>query len=463
MDKNKFEAFANEQIEQHKIPGTMIAIHKNGTDMYERGFGYRDGEQKLSVTSQTVFGIGSITKSMTCVAILQLQEAGKLSVHDSVLTYLLEFKTPDEAKTKQMTIHHFMTHSSGIPPLPTLFYANKNSMEMEGSIEQFKAMGMEWDDEQTAIDTNEDLFTFLAEQDYKLLGEPGQYMSYSNDAYALLGIIIERVSGRNYTEYMKEHLFNPLGMNNTFFSPEEIKDQNEVTLLYTTEPSGDEVEIAASSLWWDAPAMYAAGYVKSTADDMLRYGELFSNDHPTVLTQESINAMIFPHIQMQPGVYYGYGWMVSPDYYGTTLIEHSGGIKGVSASFAILPKKGIKGVCLTNIAGAPANPILMGGLNLASERDPNENYLQYEDYEWSNEERQLLQGNYVSKEGNNVEIKEQDEQLVVVSYGMELPARSVGPQQMTVQFHGQETYIEGIYIDQEIKRISFGGRQLIKR
>ncbi|WP_252312806.1 hypothetical protein [Sinobaca sp. H24] len=73
-----------------------------------------------------------------------------------------------------------MTHSSGIPPLPTLFYANKNSIEIEGSKEQYEAMGITWDEEKGSIETNADLLAFLADLDYTLLGEPGQYMSYSN-------------------------------------------------------------------------------------------------------------------------------------------------------------------------------------------------------------------------------------------------------------------------------------------
>lgn len=457
MDNKAMDAFAENMTEQHKIPGTMIAINKDGADTYKRGLGYRDVEQKLAVSDETVFGIGSITKSMTCVAILQLQEAGKLSVHDPVLTYLPEFQTPDESKTKQMTIHHFMTHSSGIPPLPTLFYANKNSIEIEGSKEQYEAMGITWDEEKGSIETNADLLAFLADLDYTLLGEPGQYMSYSNDAYALLGMIIERVSGQTYADYLIEHLFKPLGMKKTFLSPDTLQDQNDVTLLYTPQPNGD---MAASSLWWDAPPMYPSGYVKSTAEDMLRYGELFSNHHPQVLTKENIDAMMFPHIQMQPGIYYGYGWMVSPDYFGTTLIEHSGGIKGASASFAILPDKGIKGISLTNATGAPANPMLMGGLNIANEREPDESYLPYGDYESSKTERQSMVGTYTSQEGNRVEMKEQDDQLLVVLYGMEIPAQPVGPLQWTIPFQNQVIYIGGIRIDNKIKRIHFAGRQL---
>ncbi len=108
--------------------------------------------------------------------------------------------------------------------------------------------------------------------------------------------------------------------------------------------------------------MYPSGYVKSTAEDMLPLWELFSNHHPQVLTQENIDAMMFPHIQMQPGIYYGYGWMVSPDYFGTTLIEHSGGIKGASASFAILLRKASKESAYNKCDRSASQPYADGGL-----------------------------------------------------------------------------------------------------
>src|SRR5690625_3635599 len=155
MDKKIYEGFAESLISTHQTPGAIIALNNQ---RYEKGFGCRDQENELPVTADTIFGIGSITKSMTCIAVLQLQEAGKLSVHDTIKTYVPEitFKGSDE-----ITIHHLMTHTSGMPPLNTLFYANKPSMERDGSFDMQIKLGVPLDQEQDSIDTSEDLIDYL--------------------------------------------------------------------------------------------------------------------------------------------------------------------------------------------------------------------------------------------------------------------------------------------------------------
>src|SRR5699024_8199746 len=142
----------------------------------------------------TVFGVGSITKAFTAVAILQLQEKGKLSVNECVTKYLPEFKTPNEAQTKQMTIHHFLTHSSGLPPLATLMGAVKKSMKNDPKFEKDQHQENPLDTIQP-IDTYSELMDAIVKAEFTPLGAPGTEFSYSNDAYALLGAIIERISG----------------------------------------------------------------------------------------------------------------------------------------------------------------------------------------------------------------------------------------------------------------------------
>ena len=111
-------------MKENQIPGVAIGLAKDGELFYGKGFGYRDVEKQLEVTIDTVFATGSITKSFTCVAIMQLQEAGKISVHDPVKKYLPNFRLK-HGSTEQITIHHFMTHTSGIPALlPLLPYCS---------------------------------------------------------------------------------------------------------------------------------------------------------------------------------------------------------------------------------------------------------------------------------------------------------------------------------------------------
>ena len=175
-------------------------------------------------------GIGSVTKCFTCVAIMQLQEAGKLSVHDPISKYLPEFKTPNEEYTKKMTIHHFMTHTAGFPPLPTLHAALHRSIlndpkieGVEGELDSAKETALAEVDsaeknaetkapEPQPLDTHEEMIDYLSNFDYELIGEPGTEFSYSNDGYSLLGTIIERVTGQTYEDYTKENILVPAGM-----------------------------------------------------------------------------------------------------------------------------------------------------------------------------------------------------------------------------------------------------------
>ncbi|MDQ7844596.1 MAG: serine hydrolase domain-containing protein, partial [Armatimonadota bacterium] len=108
------EQFIQEKMAETHLPGLSIALVERGETVYARGFGFRDGERGLPATPRTLYGIGSVTKSFTCLAIMQLQERGKLRVDDPVDRYL-----PLRVKPfgRPITLHHFMTHSSGIPAL----------------------------------------------------------------------------------------------------------------------------------------------------------------------------------------------------------------------------------------------------------------------------------------------------------------------------------------------------------
>ncbi|GAK00120.1 serine hydrolase [Geomicrobium sp. JCM 19055] len=118
MDMKAFESYATPFLEAFKTPGTMVAL---SNPEYQQSFGYRNVEEQQPIDEDTIFGIGSVTKVMTCMAIMKLQEEGKLSVHDTVTTYVPEFSASEDDRSKDMTIHHMMTHTSGLPPLDTLF------------------------------------------------------------------------------------------------------------------------------------------------------------------------------------------------------------------------------------------------------------------------------------------------------------------------------------------------------
>src|SRR5699024_2987234 len=146
-------------IETEQIPGASVAVEINGVRKYGHGFGYRHVDKQLPVTAETIFGIASMTQSFACVAIMQLQEAGMLSVHDPVINYLPNFHVHQSTYTNKITIHHLMTHTSGIPPLKTHVFARKRSIDQDPAAKDYGLNLV--DNEGEAIDTFDELIDYL--------------------------------------------------------------------------------------------------------------------------------------------------------------------------------------------------------------------------------------------------------------------------------------------------------------
>ncbi|MGY6211416.1 serine hydrolase domain-containing protein [Cytobacillus firmus] len=461
-----FEETVQKLTEKHMIPGTSVAIAQEGEIVYHKGFGFRNVEDALPVTEDTVFGIGSITKSYSCVAIMQLQEAGKLNVHDPVIKYLPEFNVNNKEALKQITIHHFMTHSSGLPPMSSLVYAMKRSMDIDPSAQNYPGLKIEQENYEP-IDTYEQLMQFIADQDFELLGDPDTQFSYSNDAYALLGTIIERVSGKSYEQYVYDHILSPCGMKYSCFMIEEYGDYENITTCYAEDSSEGTKRIIPAPIWWDAPSMRAAGFLKSTAGDMLRYAEIFRNagvvNGKRILSEESVKEMVKPHIQTQPGRFYGYGLMITPDYFGTTLVEHGGGLKAISAQLSILPEKGVSGVVLTNLAGVPAARVMQLAFNAYAGREVEASHISFEEYEIGEERLEQYQGEYESNEGMKVSIVIKDGKPVLISQKAEIPIMFV-KENAFIAYVNDSTEIAEILVDDnnEPWGISYHFRQFPK-
>ena len=462
----ELEQYCREIVEKYKIPGVAMGLAKDEELLWEKGYGYRDVEKELALTIDTVFGIGSITKSFTCVAIMQLQEAGKLSVHDPVINYLPEFKTPDENQTDRITIHHFMTHTAGLPPLPTLFSALKKSMENDSKLET--------DSEEDAlaqlpvIETSDELLAFMAASSYELLGAPGQEFSYSNDCFALLGAIIERVGGQTYEAYVKEHILEPIGMNNSVFHLEELSAHEDVATLYNSRKQDGETIIFASNNPWDAPAMRAAGFLKSTVKDMLKYTEIFRNGGKfgdrQVLSHDSVEQMMTPFIEWSPGRYYGYGVVVIPDFFGYKLVEHSGGIKGVTAQMNIIPELGLTGIGLANLGSVPTAKLLTSTFIDYLGKPFTATPMQVEEIAVAADMLQGYEGRFASGEGMKFAFHVEDGKLVISSEEFSaLPLKPIGDDSFLLELLEAETTIRFVRNEEgAVIRVAFGSRQIPK-
>jgi CubicO group peptidase (beta-lactamase class C family) len=468
MSKNdwisNYEAYATNILEKYKVPGTGVGLAKDGQVIYERGFGYRDVEEKLNVTEDTIFGIASITKSFTGVAIMQLQEVGKLSVEDSVTKYLPEFKTPDQSHTEKVTIHHFLTHSAGLPPLPSLYHAMARTMENDPSVSDEQKERIK---EHDPIDNYDQLMRFIGNLEFDILGEPGTQFSYSNDGYALLGAIIERVSGTPYDVYVTENILKPAGMMSSTFDLDVVLQSDNVTTLYASKDEKEEKEVYVCPGWWDSPAMLAGGFLRSTISDMLKYTEIYRNDgvvgKQRILTSKSVNEMMQPHVQITEGKFYGYGLMITPNYNGATLVEHGGSLKAISSNMSVIPEKGLAGIVLTNLVGVPAFPLLLGALNSVQGLAPETPIHKYEDFAISPDQLDQYVGKYTSGEGAEMTVSKENDQLRFTTQDKTYPMRPVDKHMFTIEMNEAEAPIRFLFNrENELYALFLGVRQILK-
>ncbi|MET3576117.1 CubicO group peptidase (beta-lactamase class C family) [Bhargavaea ullalensis] len=432
-------------MEKHSIPGYAIGVNKNGERLYEKGFGFREMEKQQPVTMDTVFGIASITKSFTCVAIMHLQEAGLLNVNDAVTKYLSEFKTKDPEKTAKMTIRQFMSHTSSLPPLPS-------HLNHDRPVNNFT-----------------DYMEFIGDLNMELLGEPGETFSYSNHAYSLLGCVIERVSGQSYEAYIKEHILLPAGMHRTVIELADLEGDPDITVLYEAKKVRGEVVVYPLDGWQDhEPLEFASGYLKSTVRDMLRYAEIFRTGgcvgENRILSADSVRQMTTPCIEVEPGKSYGYGLFLTEDPDGSRVVEHSGSMDGIASLMRIIPEQGLTGIAMTNLSAVPSGAMLRSTMNAIRDIDLHATRYPSESIQLPQEALQEYAGTYRSKEGVTVEIGTYGGQLTLFTDSEYHPVRCIE----------EDLFITNIRDDEEIMqflrdgsgaviRLAYHSRQLMKQ
>jgi len=371
------EAFVRER----EIPGVSVAVSEHGKEIFARGFGYADRESGTPITPDTIYGIGSCTKSFTCAALMHLQEQGRVDVDAPVTRYLPELGEVWGERAHTIQVRHFMTHSAGLPPLPILGAALLASIREDPDAAEEMA---EWDPiGMGAITTTAEHVGLLGRLPFPWLGEPGQFFSYSNDGYGLLGPIIERVSGVPYERYVEDAVLGPLGMTRSLFDNRRLGSIGDVATIYSRRPvrgrdgkpvmGGDKprTEVYRSPAWWAAPAQSAAGFLKCSARDMLRYLEMYNTGGAGLLSGESVARMTEPFISLSPIAGSGYGFGLNMSVHkGLKLVTHSGGLKGISAYMVAIPERQLAITALIAVGGEPSHRPAMAALNAILGLDP---------------------------------------------------------------------------------------------
>jgi CubicO group peptidase (beta-lactamase class C family) len=365
--QTELDRFASRLMRRARIPGLSLGVAKNGRPIIARGYGFRDRERGLPATTATVYGIASMTKSVTALAILQLEENRRLKVTDPIVRHLPEFRTASPRWTPKIKIHHFLNHSSGLPPLPSIYYASARSQARDPAYDPRVARRVGIDPAHAPLDTYEQVMRFLATEPYRMLGPPGACFSYSNEAFGLLGAVIERVSGRSYESYIEEEILRPAGMAHSTFDTGIMFRFPEVTTLYSPKRTGSRPRLVPSQDWWEDTSLRACGALRTNIDDLFSYLEIYRTGgrvgRERIVSDASLRKMLRPTISISPGLFYGYGIAVRPDYHGRLLAFHDGGLKGVSSEFAVVPSKGIGGAVLANVENAPSAALLGAAVN----------------------------------------------------------------------------------------------------
>ncbi len=338
-------------------------IAKDGKPLYWRALGLANADARAPITTETVFRIGSLTKQFTAAAILKLHEQGKLDPSDLACQFIP--KCP--AEWRSVTIHHLLTHTSGIPDL----------------FGQLGAVPIE--------DTHNEIDHVLAAgTGLQLESPPGEKYSYSNFGYCLLGYIIEIKSGKPWAQFLHEQIFEPLGMQATRY--------DDVWTIVPGRAEGYEIRNGAlRKIPYKDHAAYSAGGLLSTAGDFLRWDRALYDSR--LLSAQS-RELLFQLYKEN----YAYGWQVKTAW-GKKVITHNGEIDGFSSDVQRYPESKTLILVLGNIQNLGARMI---GCDLAAIlfASPDATIADKPIVKVSNEKLQSLAGNYSgSPQASSVEVE----------------------------------------------------------
>ena len=283
----------------------VISVSKNGKVLLSKGYGLADAESRKMNDPSLAFQIGSVNKQFTAVAILKLQEEGKLNVQDKLSRYFPELPHSD-----MITLHHLLTHTSGL-----YNYTNDTTF---------------WMREASFSSSKEKMISRFSGRPLDF--EPGTKYNYSNSGYLLLGYIIEKVSGKPYEKYMRENIFNPLGMTHTGF--DFTKPFPKATGYY------DNGTVFSKAMIVDSSASHAAGAMYSTLADLHKWVDAMHQKK--LISKESWKAAFTPYMDD-----YGYGF-VRQSRDGKEMIWHNGGIHGFVSHLVYFPESNASIIVLSN-------------------------------------------------------------------------------------------------------------------
>lgn len=303
------DEYAQAEFAAKEFNGTVLVMQK-GKAVYKKSFGLADREWNVANTDDTKYRIGSVTKQFTAACILQLAEQGKLNLDDKLSKYI-----PDYPKGDSITTHMLLNHTSGIKnytDLPEFWPKAILPLSTDSMIALFKNKPLDF--------------------------SPGSKWNYSNSGYFLLGVIVEKASGKNFSNYLLENVLKKAGLKNT------AMDNIDSVLLYRAKGYAKNRQGAwehAMPISMEGP--YSAGAMYSTVDDLYTWIKALTANK--IISAASVKKMTTPYMDK-----YGYG--IGIDSLKThSRISHSGGIPGFVSYLAFYPDDDVCVVAISNNSG----------------------------------------------------------------------------------------------------------------
>ena len=264
----QLDGYMQTQVNRNHFTGTVL-VARNGEVLLAKGYGYANAEWKTPNTLQTEFRIGSLTKQFTATAIMQLREQGLLSLQDSLCKYL----QPCARAWQPVTLHHLLSHTSGVPGYGTLPDPQTHTIPP-------------WTAQQIAAQFRDTPLEFA----------PGTQWKYSDWGYCLLGLVIESVTGKPYAQVLREQIFEPLDMDDTGYDQAETIVERRAAGYRL---AGGKLENAAPV---NMAGPYSAGALYSTAEDLYKWDRALYTE--AILPRSALELM-----WTEVSSNYGYGWM----------------------------------------------------------------------------------------------------------------------------------------------------------
>lgn len=353
----EIESFIADWLAEDRIPGASVAITDGSDAVYSEGFGARDVSTNASATPQTLYGIGSCSKSFTALGIMQLVAEGDLNLQDHVDDYLPHL---DDVPGEPVTIDELLTHSSGMPS--------------DGSLEVLIRRLTGVRNDEVPLSSASDFRRHVQGSAGERRWEDDPFFYY-NTGFTLLGLIIEAISGEPYAEYVRDHVLDPLNMDRSGVSQEGFEaEADRMTPYYH-----DEGETVPGGLAFDEH-LYAPGGLYSSVDELADYVAAMMNggeyEGVELLAADDVATMLTPRVTRErlldgTPIQYGYGWSVRP-YLEDRLVNHGGSMGTTTASMGFLEDAGIGVTVACNIAPEHhPTTALLGVLAILRDAEPS--------------------------------------------------------------------------------------------